>query len=386
MIAPRDTPRLTAHHPPTGSLVRASRVGPTTSDSVVAFTTQVHSYPALEGRFPAWTALVHHARAEVPLSQHPRWLSILHAALGHTVYAVETTSATGQTLGFLPLAFVESLLFGRFLVSLPYLNTNGVVAAFPEVQQQLVTRAATLAEELNVQYLELRHEVPVAHPALTVEYTEKVHLRLRLPASGEQLWKAFDPKVRNQIRKAEKAALTIHWGTQELLDDFYTVLARNMRDLGSPVYGKPLFAAILATFPNQAEIVVLRDGRQPVAAALLLHGQGRTEVPTASSLKDYNPSCANMLMYHHLLRRAVERGQQVFDFGRSTRGSNTFRFKKQWGAEPHPATWQYHLVAGSHAGQMRPENPRYQWAIRLWQRLPVWLTRQLGPRIVRGIP
>jgi len=116
-----------------------------------------------------------------------------------------------------------------------------------------------------------------------------------------------------------------------------------------------------------------------------LHGWGVTEVPTASSLKEYNPTNVNMLMYWHLLQRAVERHQQVFDFGRSTTDGNTFKFKKQWGAEPEPATWQYRVNRGE-VGEMRPENPRFKRAIEIWQKLPLTLTRTIGPRIVRGIP
>jgi serine/alanine adding enzyme len=327
---------------------------------------------------------VRHSAADVALSKHPLWLNVLEAGLGHEVYAVEAV-AGGCTVGFLPLAFVSSMFFGRYLVSLPYLNTNGVVAPSADVQAELVARAASLADELDVRYLELRHEAPIAHPALNAELTSKVHMRLPLPATGEQLWKGFDSKVRNQVRKGEKGGFTVQWGAEELLDGFHDVLAENMRDLGSPVYGKALFRAILSTFPGAAEICLVRDGAKPVACALLLHGWGVTEVPTASSLKAYNPSNVNMLMYHQLLRRAVERGQRVFDFGRSTTEGSTFKFKKQWGAVPHPATWQYHLLHGE-VGVMRPDNPRYQRAIRLWQRLPVCLTRRLGPLIVRGIP
>jgi hypothetical protein len=92
-----------------------------------------------------------------------------------------------------------------------------------------------------------------------------------------------------------------------------------------------------------------------------------------------------MLLYWNLLDRAVQRGQAVFDFGRSTVDSNTHRFKKQWGAREEPAVWQYYLRNGS-ADAVRPDNPRYQRLIRIWQRLPVVLTRWLGPAIVRGIP
>lgn len=346
--------------------------------------TVIHPRAALPRRADALTAFVRHSAAEVPLSKHPLWLDVLQSALGHEVFAVEAVSG-GCTVGYLPLAHVSSMLFGRFLVSLPYLNTNGVVAATAEVQAELVARAATLADELNVRYLELRHEAPIAHPALTATLTSKVHMRLPLPPSEEKLWKGFDTKVRNQIRKGEKGAFTVSWGAHDQLDGFYDVLCENMRDLGSPVYGKELFAAILSTFPGDAELCVTRDGPKPVAAALLLHGWGITEVPTASSLRAYNPSNVNMLMYHHLLRRAVSRGQRVFDFGRSTTEGNTFKFKKQWGAEPHPAAWQYCVLQGE-VGEMRPDSPRYQKAIRIWQRLPVALTRYLGPLIVRGIP
>jgi FemAB-related protein (PEP-CTERM system-associated) len=348
------------------------------------FATVVHSRAALAGRAADLAAFVRHSAADVALSRHPLWLDVLEAGLGHEVYAVEAV-AGGCTVGYLPLALVSSMLFGRFLVSLPYLNSNGVVAQSADVQAELIGRAAVLADELGARHLELRHEAPIAHPALTAALTSKVHMRLALPATGERLWAGFDAKVRNQIRKGERGGFAVAWGGAELLDGFYAVLARNMRDLGSPVFGKPLFAATLAAFPGAAEICLVRDGPRPVAGALLLHGWGVTEVPTAAALKAYNPSNVNMLMYHHLLRRAAERGQRVFDFGRSTTAGGTFRFKKQWGAVPHPATWQYHVLAGE-AGEMRPDNPRYQRAIRLWQRLPVGLTRRLGPLIVRGIP
>jgi FemAB-related protein (PEP-CTERM system-associated) len=354
------------------------------SSTPPTFATVVHPRPVLPARLADLTAFVGASAPQVPLSRRPLWLDVLRAGLGHEVYAVEAV-AEGRTVGFLPLAFVSSMLFGRFLVSLPYLNSNGVVAESADVQAELISRAATLAEELNVRYLELRHEAPIAHPALTTAPPHKVHMRLTLPKTGELLWKGFSAKVRNQIRKGEKAGFAVSWGAAENLAGFYDVLCENMRDLGSPVYGKKLFAAILEAFPGDAEICLVRDGAKPAAAALLLHGWGVTEVPTASSIKGYNTRNVNMLMYHHLLRRAVERGQRVFDFGRSTPDSGTYKFKKQWGSVPHPATWQYCVLQGS-AGDMRPDNPRYQRAIRLWRRLPVGLTRRVGPFIVRGIP
>jgi serine/alanine adding enzyme len=347
-------------------------------------TVVVHPRAALEARLPALAKFVQASAPLVPLGKHPAWLPIFHSAMGHEVFALEAGLA-GQTFGFLPLAYMQSFLFGRFLVSLPYLNSNGVIAQSAEVQTKLVERAVVLAEELDVSYLELRHETPVDHPDLTAELTTKVHMRLDLPRTSDRLWKALDAKVRNQVRKGEKQNFTVQWGGMNVLPEFYEVLSENMRDLGTPVYGQRLFADILAAFPDQAEICLMKDGPKPIAAALLLHGWGTTEVPTASALKSYNPSCANMLMYWRLLQRSIERGQKQFDFGRSTTDGNTYRYKKQWGAVPHPATWQYAVKDGE-TPDLRPSNPRYERAIRLWQKLPVKLTQLLGPPIVRGIP
>jgi FemAB-related protein (PEP-CTERM system-associated) len=320
----------------------------------------------------------------LPLSRLPSWLSILAEGLNHDVYCLEAVEGD-RTCGFLPLAYVSSLLFGRYLVSLPYLNTAGVLADDPGVTCRLLDRALSLADQLKVRFLELRNEEPVGHPAFTDRMTTKVHMRLPLPDHVDALWEGLSAKIRNQVRKGQKSNLTVAWGGEELLPEFYQVFSRNMRDLGTPVYGSALFARTLRQFPDQAELSVVRAGTRPVAGALLLHGWGVTEVPSASCLHEFNCTCANMLLYWHLLKRAVERGQSVFDFGRCSADSSTFRFKKQWGAEASPATWQYYVRKGN-ISAVRPENPRYGRMIRIWQQLPVLLTRLIGPQIVRGIP
>jgi FemAB-related protein (PEP-CTERM system-associated) len=318
------------------------------------------------------------------LSLHPGWLTVLRRSMRHVPYCLEATQGD-RTRGFLALAFVRSLLFGRYLVSLPYLNYGGVQADDPAVARLLIDRAVELADQLRVRRLELRHEHPVGHPRLGHARTDKVHMRLDLPGCSEQLFRGLHSAVRSQVRKGQKNGLSVHWGRGELLGDFYSVFSRNMRDLGTPVYSRTLFAAALDQFPDRAEVCIVRDSQRPLAAALLLHGWGVTEVPSASSLRAFNRTNANMLLYYHLLERAIARGQDVFDFGRATPGSGTYRFKQQWGATPSGAEWQSYLRAGC-LEETQPTNPRYQRLIRVWQRLPVALTRLIGPAIVRGIP
>lgn len=325
----------------------------------------------------------------------PRWLAVLKQGLGHEPRVLVHRDGQSRIDGYLPLALVASRLFGRFLVSLPYLNRGGVVAVDPAVAAALVDRAVELAAQTNVNYLELRHGRPLEHVQLPARRDEKFRMVLALPDSAETLWKGLDAKVRNQVRKGDKSDLAIRWGGRELLHDFYDVFAVNMRDLGTPVYSRGLFASILEQFGDQAELAVVDYQKRPVACAMLVHDQplcdgqprpgGSTQVPSASSLREFNQTNANMWMYHRLLLRSIERRCREFDFGRSSEGSGTYRFKKQWGAQPEPTVWQYHVRRGD-IGAVRPDSPRYQRRIAVWQRLPVWITRLIGPPIVRGIP
>ncbi len=329
-----------------------------------------------------------HAALRQPLvGQDPRWLAVLQSGLGHEPFWLRARQGD-EVRGVLPLVLVRSRLFGRHLISLSYVNASGVgtvEGADSSVASALISRAVELADEHDVRYLELRHEESHVHELLSRESAEKVEMRLALPGDVDSLRKQLKSKVRNQVAKGEKHELEVEWGRENLLGDFYRIFAINMRDLGTPVFSRRLFAAMLREFGSDAEICLVRLRRQTLAAAILVHGQGITEVPSASSLRRYNRFNANMLMYWHLLRRATERGQSYFDFGRTTPGSNTFNFKKQWGAEPIPTVWQYYLRQGD-LSAMRPENRRFQMAIQTWKKMPVWLTRWVGPIIVRGIP
>ena len=317
-------------------------------------------------------------------AHRPAWINGVSEGLSHRALLVRACR-DGEVAGVLPLVLVKGPIFGRFLVSLPYVNTGGVWARDDQTAQALIDRACELADQFDVKYLELRHERPVQHERLNFERTDKFHMRLPLPDSADALMKSFKSKHRSQIKKSGDYELVVGFGGAELLDDFYDVFARNMRDLGTPVFSRHLFACLLRDFDGDAELCVVRSGSQPVAAGLLVHAGGVTEVPSASSLREFNRTNANMLMYWHLLQRAIERGSQTFDFGRSSEGSGTYKFKAQWGAQPHPAVWQYYVRHGS-PEEMRPDSEGKQRLIKIWQRLPVFLTRWIGPAIVRGIP
>ena len=318
----------------------------------------------------------------------PAWLDALADGLGHRPLVLVHRSPRGEIEGVLPLAWVRSRLFGRFLVSLPYLNRAGVVADHERAADALIDEACRLGERGGAKYVELRHDAAsLPHDRLQETRSDKARMVLDLPGDGGAVWKRMPSKVRNQVRKGDKFDLELRWGGAENVRAFHDVFAVVMRDLGTPVYPRRLFAAIVERLDGRAELAVVRHEGRPVAGALLVHDpiEGTTQVPSAACLRSANAMNANMWMYHQLLERAVERGSGRFDFGRSSEDSGTWRFKRQWGARPVPSPWQYCRLRGS-TDAVRPDNPKYRRKIELWRRLPLWATRLAGPTIVKGIP
>ncbi len=310
------------------------------------------------------------------------WRDVFAAAFGHA--SVYLAAEDGPRItGVLPLVEFRSRLFGTFAVSLPFVNYGGVVADDDAAAAALSARAESLARERAWRHVELRHVRRrfVHCPAKC----HKVAMWLPLVPTSEMLWSALDRKVRNQVRKAEKSGCTAEDGGAELLDDFYRVFAHNMRDLGTPVYGRRFFAEVLQAFPADTRVFVVRVGAEPVAASITLGWRDRIEVPWASSLRAHASSSPNTLLYWTMLKWAVERGYKTFDFGRSTPDEGTFHFKKQWGAQPQELAWEYLGLTGALPDQ-GPKNPKFRAAIAVWQRLPVPVATALGPAIVRNIP
>ena len=312
------------------------------------------------------------------------WRRVITESFGHVAWYLMARDHEGVVRGVLPLVHLNSRLFGNVLVSLPFVNYGGLLTDTDEAATALLGQAMRLRDRVGAAHLELRHlrEWPLDLACKK----HKVTMLLPLAPDCDTQWKLFNAKLRNQVRKAQKSGLTVRWGGAELLDDFYDIFVRNMRDLGTPVYGRGLFEKVLATFPDNSRIIGVYLNDNVVAAGLASWYRSTLEIPWASSNKDYKNLCPNNLLYWEAISFAIRQGFRIFDFGRSTPGEGTFRFKEQWGAEPHPLYWQYALKDGGFLPEVSPHNPKYDLAIKVWQRLPLWLTRILGPSIVRNIP
>jgi FemAB-related protein (PEP-CTERM system-associated) len=312
------------------------------------------------------------------------WPALIARTFRHEFHLLAALDDAEQVQGVLPLVHMRSVAFGNFLVSMPFVNYGGVLAKSGTAADALVDAAERLRRDVRASHVELRQVAALGGDLLT--RTRKVSMVLDLAPTAEAQWSGFNAKLRNQVRKAEKSGLRFEQGRAELLDEFYAVFARNMRDLGTPVYARRFFAEVIETFPDHTRILAVRHEGRVIAAGIALAFRDTVEMPWASSIAEYKSLCPNNMLYWEAIRFAIEGRWRRFDFGRSTPDEGTYNFKKQWGAMPVQLHWHYLTGEATDLPDLNPANPKYRAAVRVWQRLPLVLTNRLGPMIVRSIP
>jgi FemAB-related protein (PEP-CTERM system-associated) len=311
------------------------------------------------------------------------WKSVNETEFQHTTFYIASTNA-GQIDGILPLVLIRSRLFGRILCSLPFVNFCGPAALTPDVEKDLLKRAYEIADEQKVDYLEIRGLR--IHDEQLPNSQNKVSMTVRLSADPDDLWSGFQSKHRTAIRRVYKSGLHVRFGREDMLDTFYDVMCHSWRSLGTPIYRKQYFQSILRAFGDQVLIFVAYKGDLPVAAAFNGYCGNTVEGMWAGALPQFRRLQSNYVLYWEMIKKSCEDGFELYHLGRTSAGSGGEAFKKKWRADSRQLYWQYYLPGGGNMPELNVDNPKYKYAIRVWQKLPLWVTKAAGPLLARNIP
>ena len=309
------------------------------------------------------------------------WKRVVETAFGHRPHYL-MAAGSDRVEGVLPLFEVPCLFGGRGLVSVPYGVYGGVCATSPEARAALLEAATRLARDRRAAYVELRHRsgqrVDLPTKSLYVTFARPIS------ADSEENMAAIPRKQRRMIRQGVKFGLRPEFGLQHL-DAFYEVYAESVRRLGSPVFPRTLFRAIAQEFKQDCELLTIwREGRL-LAGVLTLLYEDRALPYYGGALDEGAQFAVNDFMYWELMCRVAAAGYQIFDFGRSREGTGPYHFKRHWGFQPEALPYQYILQRGS-IPNLSPSNPKMRLAIAAWKRLPLAVTKTLGPRLTRYLP
>ena len=310
------------------------------------------------------------------------WKRAIESTFGHRAHYLMAVRGGGVE-GVLPLFEVRGLLGGRGLISMPYAVYGGICASSAGARTALLEAVRELAGRKRVDYVELRHrasqEMDLPTKTLYVSFSRG------LSPDHEENLNARPRKQRRMIRQGAKHGLRAETELRHL-EAFWDIYAHSVHCLGSPVFPRKLFWRIAQEFGKECELLTVWKEERMVAGVLSLRYEDQILPYYAGALHDALPLAVNDFMYWELMRQAVEMGCRIFDFGRSREGTGAYHFKRHWGFEPVPLPYQYILSEGRPIPNVSPANPRMRLAVDLWKKVPLPITKIIGPKVTKYLP
>jgi FemAB-related protein (PEP-CTERM system-associated) len=341
--------------------------------------------PLDESNAGDWDAFVR-ARPEGSYFHLSDWAGVIARSFGHsTHYAL--AEQDGAVVGVLPLVRMKTLLFGDLLASTPYCVYGGALAATPEAGAALDAHALQLQAKLRTPCLEYRRLGAadpgwVERPALY--YTFRKPIAALTGNDDKDLTANIPRKQRAEVRKGLKRGLETR--TDRDVETLFRIYAESVRNLGSPVFPKRYFRALLEAFPEESDVTTVWHDGQAVSSVLSFHFRKEVLPYYGGGTHEARGLAAADVMYWEVMRRAArDRGATTFDFGRSKADTGAFAFKKNWGFTPEQLHYCYRLAPGAKVPDNNPNNPKYRYFISAWKRLPLPVANAIGPHLVRGL-
>ena len=314
------------------------------------------------------------------------WCQAVTKATGHKCHVLAAHDGAEAIVGLLPLHHIRSPLFGQALVATGFAVDGGLLADDEAAADALADAAAAFAVSLGISSVELRGGSLPEGEGWRVEDGVYAGFARDLAADDDAELLAVPRKQRAEVRKALESGLTATTGRDAAARrDHYRIYATSVRNLGTPVFPKALFDAVLDAFGDDADILTVRDGGKPVASVLSLYWRGTVMPYWGGGTAEARGLRANERMYFALMLHARAKGCTRFDFGRSKVGTGPFAYKKNWGFEPRPLVYARWLAPGETPRDTNPNSAKYRLQVDLWKKLPLWAANRIGPLIARGL-
>ncbi|MBK5264261.1 MAG: FemAB family PEP-CTERM system-associated protein [Alphaproteobacteria bacterium] len=315
----------------------------------------------------------------------PAWVRAVADGTGQKAHYLAASTMGGQIVGVLPLTEMQSRLFGRALVSSGFAVGGGILTDNALVADQLADACWALAGQLSCTSVELRGGVAPSDGWVNREDTYLGFCKA-LEADDEAQLLAVPKRHRAEIRKGLGNDLVFETGRdRRLRDAHYTLFAQSVHALGTPVFPRSLFDAVLDAFGEDADIAMISHDGTPVSAALNLYHNGACMPYWHGAGASARGLRSNEVLYYRLMNLSRERGLTHFDFGRSKVGTGPAAWKKNWGWDPEPLSYSVRAVPGHEVRDVNPLSPQYRRKVNLWKKLPLGLANRIGPYIARGL-
>lgn len=316
----------------------------------------------------------------------PAWIKAVARGTGNQALALILEQADEIT-AYLPLNLAHSPIFGRALVSSGFAVGGGILAGGSHDSAVLLQALEETALRHSCLAAELRGGIPpLGQPGWRVKSNSHCGFAAELAVDDEAQLNWIPRKQRAEVRKGLAGDLTVSVArSEQAQQEHYEVYAESVRNLGTPVFPKQLFAEVLAAFGDDADILTVHHGGKAVASVLSLYHNGAVMPYWGGGTFAARRLRANDRMYYELMLHARRRGCTVFDFGRSKTESGPYHFKRNWGFEPKPLSYSEWTAPGARPRDVDPTSANNSAKVELWKRLPLPVANLIGPHIARGL-
>lgn len=303
---------------------------------------------------------------------------------GYKLHYLYAHDSAGVVQGVMPLLLTKHWLTGLRLVNMYGSNYGGILSSDANITAALADASVELGRKMRVDRIEYMSLSPIPTQYDIYPSRNKVTMWVPVCSDEDQQWKLVHSKSRNQIRKAQKSECRIESGGVEYVDEFYRIYTKRMRELGTPPYAKILFTRLLEYWPQYTRVFLVRLNGVCVGGGFVRWYKEIMEILWAATLKEYNSYCPNLFMYWEVLKFAIAKKMKWFDLGRCDPDGPTYHFKERLGGQKRMLYYYTWVPEGSEFIAFSPESDRYRWKVALWKKLPLPLTRLVGPWISRG--
>lgn len=245
----------------------------------------------------------------------------------------------------------------KTFISLPYLS-QGIIETNPS--------------KFDFQSLSNKWQIrdTVAHSDFI--YSDKVNFEINLQQEYN-----YTSDIRRKIRKAKLNGVIIKQGVdKDLINDFYKVYTKRMHQKGVPTIYK---SQIIRKINSNLTIlfVAYKDNKPIGSASLDKITDYYFENNLFATLSSDNKYYTSYLLHYSMINYCKENNAKTYSFGRCSKDSSVYSFKKHFKAKEIPIYW-----SSSHKITSIRNN---KWFFSIWKHMPYKLSILLGGLIYERI-
>lgn len=329
---------------------------------------------------------------------HSGWLSSLQAEYDTGLVVLGCENRNGELVGVLPLLRTRGIPLrigaqqtGRRFSSLPRTPLAGPLFTSEDAGKLLLQEAANRARAERAQLqIKARDQLPATAVGELVCTNWRPTYVLEIPERREDL-RFGDARTRHNlkwgVKKAEQNGITVRLAKNESeVIAWYSLYLEAMRRNCVPPRPLRLFVAMWRNLASQGIMrlhLAEQAYRQRLVAGSIFLTFGDTIWYAFTGIADRDLTLhANDLILWHAIHAACGSGVRCFNFGEvSEDHPELVRFKTKWGAR---AMEQYRYYSSDPAPQnngSKSKGRAMHFANKVWQRLPLRITQQLGDLI-----